>query len=64
MVTGDAWSMMEREREEVGERRETSEEIKKINTQRYGSSGMILPHGPEIGNCIKIQIRTKKESSF
>lgn len=59
--------MMEREkRRGRRERRETSEGIKKKQKkpQRYDSSGMILPHGPEIGNCIKIQIRTKREHSF
>lgn len=58
--------MMERERGEGGEREEKlmRELKKKKNTQRYGSSGMILPHGSEIGNCIKIQIRTKREHSF
>lgn len=57
--------MMERERGEGGEREEKlMRELKKKNTQRYGSSGMILPHGSEIGNCIKIQIRTKREHSF
>lgn len=59
---------MERKKKRGGrrEKRETSEGIffSLNNTKGYGSSGMILCHGPETGHCIKLKLGQNRGHSF
>lgn len=45
---------------EVGEKKEKLVRVFFLsplnNTKRYGSSGLILPHGPETGHCTKLKL--------